>query len=134
MPHDRYGMDVANPYIHHIQTPAGPLCEFPPSVLRYGPLKLGIAGGRYFRFYPFAWTAARLRRLLQASGEPLVFYMYPFEVDPQQPRTKAGSRLSRFRHYVNLRHTAGRLERRPPPGRPADFQRRARPFCPLRDF
>ena len=39
-----------------------------------------------------------------------MFYLHPWELDPDQPRLKA-SGLSRFRHYYNLHQTAPRLRR-----------------------
>jgi hypothetical protein len=39
-----------------------------------------------------------------------VIYLHPWELDPGQPRL-AGSRLSTFRHYVNLAGTAAKLRR-----------------------
>jgi hypothetical protein len=40
-----------------------------------------------------------------------VFYIHPWELDPAQPRLRLGTRLSRFRHYVNLKTTERKLER-----------------------
>ncbi len=37
-----------------------------------------------------------------------MFYLHPWEIDPDQPRLQAG-RLSRFRHYRNLPDTERRL-------------------------
>jgi hypothetical protein len=39
---------------------------------------------------------------------PVIFYLHPWEIDPDQPRLKTGL-LSRFRHYRNLGATEGRL-------------------------
>jgi hypothetical protein len=39
---------------------------------------------------------------------PAIFYLHPWEIDPDQPRLNA-SRLSRFRHYCNLAKTEDRL-------------------------
>ena len=39
-----------------------------------------------------------------------MFYMHPWEVDPQQPRI-AASLLSRFRHYYHLDKCEQRLDR-----------------------
>jgi hypothetical protein len=39
-----------------------------------------------------------------------MFYTHPWEFDPGQPRLQVRSRLSRFRHYVNLSRTEARLE------------------------
>ena len=40
-----------------------------------------------------------------------MFYFHPWEVDPEQPRVPSVSLKTRFRHYVNLEHMAGKLER-----------------------
>lgn len=108
--HDRYGIPDALPGIHRIRTPAGTLWEFPPTVVRLGPVNLPVSGGGYFRLYPVGWTIRLLRRVVR-QGRPFVFYVHPWEVDPDQPRLKLASRLSRFRHYVNLASTQRKLQR-----------------------
>ncbi|MBN8891746.1 MAG: DUF3473 domain-containing protein, partial [Rhodospirillales bacterium] len=42
---------------------------------------------------------------------PGIFYTHPWEIDPEQPRVEGCGALSRFRHYLNLSATAGRLDR-----------------------
>jgi hypothetical protein len=37
-----------------------------------------------------------------------MFYLHPWEIDPDQPRVEA-SLVSRFRHYQNLARTESRL-------------------------
>ena len=108
--HDRYGVPDAKPEIHPIDTPSGRLWEFPPSVVRLGPVNLPVSGGGYFRLYPLAWTARCLRRIHRRHGRPFLFYVHPWELDPQQPRLKLASRLSQFRHYVNLASTERKLD------------------------
>jgi polysaccharide deacetylase family protein (PEP-CTERM system associated) len=108
--HDRYGIPDAKPHVHQIHTPSGSLWEFPPAVVRMGRLNLPVSGGGYFRLYPEAWTRRWLSRI-NHTGRPFVFYIHPWEVDPHQPRLKAGSRVSRFRHYVNLGRTEAKLKR-----------------------
>ena len=39
-----------------------------------------------------------------------MFYLHPWEIDPDQPRLPA-SRLSRVRHYRNLDQTESRLRK-----------------------
>ncbi len=107
--HDRYGIPDAPLHIHHVETPAGPLWEFPPSVARVGGMRLPVGGGGYFRLYPLRWTTALLRRIHRFDRRPFLFYMHPWEVDPDQPRIAAKSWLSRFRHYVNLSGTEAKL-------------------------
>ena len=44
----------------------------------------------------------------QHEQQPAVFYLHPWEIDPDQPRLPAGA-LGRFRHYRNLHKTESRL-------------------------
>ena len=105
--HDRYGMPGANPWCHQIETASGPLWEVPPSTIQMGPVRLPIAGGGYFRLYPYPLLRGLLNRAA-AQGHPLVMYLHPWELDPDQPRME-GSLVSRFRHYLNLGKTEARL-------------------------
>lgn len=109
--HDRYGMPDAEPFLHERHTSFGTIKEFPPAVLRLGKVNVPIGGGGYFRLFPCRWTTACLGRMLRTSGAPLMFYIHPWEIDPGQPRLKAGGPLSRFRHRVNLPRTHGKLHR-----------------------
>ena len=110
MHHDRYGIPDANPVPHLMQTPKGrDLVEFPISVLRYKGLTLPVAGGGYFRIFPYALTRWGLKKL-NATGREFVFYIHPWEVDPAQPRIADAGLLSRFRHYYNLDRCHSRLE------------------------
>jgi polysaccharide deacetylase family protein (PEP-CTERM system associated) len=109
--HDRYGIPGAQPTIHTLHTPSGPLVEFPPSIARYGRLALPVGGGGYFRLYPYSLSRMLLGRIARREQRPFMFYVHPWEIDPDQPRLQAGSRLSRFRHYVNLSSTERKLDR-----------------------
>jgi len=105
--HDRYGIPVSprHPYVLHR---GAALVEAPASTVRWGPFNLPIAGGGYFRILPYAWTRWGIRRLNDVERLPAIFYLHPWEIDPDQPRLSA-SRLSRFRHYRNLGKTEDRL-------------------------
>ncbi len=105
--HDRYGIAGAPPQPHQIIRPAGSLWEFPLAIYRKFGYPLPIGGGGYFRLYPYALTRHGLRAI-NAAGRPFVVYIHPWELDPEQPRLKAG-RLTTFRHYNNLHRTRGRL-------------------------
>lgn len=109
--HDRYGIPGARPDIHQIETPSGPLWEFPPSVRSLAKMNLPISGGGYFRLFPLAWTANSIRWLHRTTGRPFMFYIHPWELDPGQPRVSAGTRIGRFRHRVNLASTERKLDR-----------------------
>jgi polysaccharide deacetylase family protein (PEP-CTERM system associated) len=108
--HDRYGIPGAKRHIHQINTPSGALWQFPPSVVRFGRMNVPVSGGGYFRLYPLAWTLRSLRGV-NRRAHPFMFYIHPWELDPEQPRLQAGSRLSRTRHYLNLASTERKLEK-----------------------
>jgi polysaccharide deacetylase family protein (PEP-CTERM system associated) len=108
--HDRYGVPGARPDIHTIATQAGTLWEFPPSVTPIAGFKVPVSGGGYFRLYPSSVSTWLLGRINQRLGRPFVFYIHPWELDPDQPRLRAGSSSGRFRHYVNLARTERKLE------------------------
>jgi polysaccharide deacetylase family protein (PEP-CTERM system associated) len=107
--HDRYGIPEWDRAIHRIHRPAGTLWELPGSTVRMGGTNLPIGGGGYFRLLPYGWTSRGIRRLNELERQPAVFYLHPWEIDPDQPRIPAG-RLSRFRHYRNLAKTERRLQ------------------------
>ena len=110
MAHDRYGIPDANPVPHKLTTPKGyALTEFPITVCRMGPVKLPIAGGGYFRLFPYWLTKMGLSEV-NRQGEGFVFYLHPWEVDPEQPRFQNASALSKFRHYLNLHRCRDRLK------------------------
>jgi polysaccharide deacetylase family protein (PEP-CTERM system associated) len=108
--HDRYGIPDAHPGLHRLETPAGPIWEFPPSVVRMAGMNLPIGGGGYFRLFPLTWTIYCFRRINRA-GRPVMFYVHPWELDPEQPHMHAASRVSRFRHYVGLSRNEAKLDR-----------------------
>jgi polysaccharide deacetylase family protein (PEP-CTERM system associated) len=108
--HDRYGMPGTPEYPYNMTTDDGhSLVEFPLSTARVFGYRLPVAGGGYFRLYPYALTRSGLRQINHRKM-PFIFYLHPWEIDPDQPRVAAGW-LSRFRHYNNLDRCEGRLQR-----------------------
>jgi len=107
--HDRYGIPGAEPGIHCLETAAGRLWEFPPSVAGFAGMKFPIGGGGYFRLYPLKWTLRGLAGVNRRDRREFMFYVHPWELDPEQPRLTAGNPLSRFRHRVNLAKTEQKL-------------------------
>jgi polysaccharide deacetylase family protein (PEP-CTERM system associated) len=106
--HDRYGIPDAHRWPHAMTRAGGSLFEVPGSTVRLGGHNLPVAGGGYFRILPYAWTRWGIRRVNRVEGQPAVFYLHPWEIDPRQPRLPA-SVLGRFRHYRNLHRTEARL-------------------------
>jgi hypothetical protein len=60
---------------------------------------------------PYPLTRWALNRARDELSVPSVFYIHPWEIDPDQPRQTKAPLLSRFRHYLNLSRTEGRLRR-----------------------
>ncbi|MFH0810745.1 MAG: XrtA system polysaccharide deacetylase [Pseudomonadota bacterium] len=89
----------------------GHMVEFPVSTLRLPGVNLPVAGGGYFRLFPYWFTRRALTRINHAERRPFVFYIHPWELDPAQPPVGKIPRLKTFRHYVNLSRTSGRLMR-----------------------
>ncbi|OGR06323.1 MAG: polysaccharide deacetylase [Deltaproteobacteria bacterium RIFOXYD12_FULL_50_9] len=87
------------------------LLEYPISTAVFGGVKLPVAGGGYFRLFPYWFTKMALQRINEQEEKPFMFYLHPWEIDPGQPRMQKASRLSRFRHYNNLDKTEERLHR-----------------------
>lgn len=109
--HDRYGIPTAPRHPHRLDMVRhGSLVEVPASTVRVGSTNLPVAGGGYFRLLPYWWTRWGIGRVNRTEQRPAIFYLHPWEIDPEQPRIKAGA-LSRFRHYRNLRQTEPRLRR-----------------------
>ena len=86
------------------------LREIPMSCAEFGSWRIPCRGGGYFRQYPYALTRSLIRRCNDA-GRPVIFYLHPWEIDPDQPRVPALSWSKQFRHYHNLHRTEERLER-----------------------
>lgn len=109
--HDVYGIPDAAVSPGIIQAPSGArIVEFPMSTARFAGVRLPVSGGGYFRLLPYWLTRAGLARLNHREKRPFVFYLHPWEIDPEQPKIKV-KLLSRLRHYTNLGRTEGRLQR-----------------------
>jgi len=91
--------------------PRHSLIEFPLSTVKLFGANFPISGGGYFRLFPYPLIRKGLKSINQKEGKPFIFYMHPWEIDPDQPRVKGASSRSRFRHYVNLHKTEDRFRR-----------------------
>jgi polysaccharide deacetylase family protein (PEP-CTERM system associated) len=106
--HDRYGIPDAPRHPYVVVRSRGSMWELPGSTVRYAGQNLPIGGGGYFRLLPYAITRRAIRHVNDVEGRPVMFYLHPWEIDPEQPRIHA-SAVSRFRHYNNLAKTEPRL-------------------------
>jgi polysaccharide deacetylase family protein (PEP-CTERM system associated) len=108
--HDRYGIPTWPRHIQLLERGDGRLWELPGSTVERLGINLPMGGGGYFRLLPYWWTHTGIELLNEQEKRPAVFYLHPWEIDPDQPRLNGGV-LSRFRHYRNLGLTAHRLRR-----------------------
>jgi len=108
--HDLYGMPSA-PRFAYTPDENCEILEVPITTLSLLSRKLPCGGGGYFRLYPYALSRWAMRRVNRKDRRPCVFYLHPWEIDPDQPRMPNLSPKTRFRHYLNLRRMEDRLHR-----------------------
>ena len=106
--HDLYGTPDAprTPY-----SPVPGMLEIPLTSVRIMGLDMPASGGGYFRLLPYPVTRGLLSYARRVNRSPAVFYLHPWEIDPEQPRQQSAPWKSRFRHYLNLDRTEPRLRR-----------------------
>ena len=106
--HDHYGIPDAPRFRYKASSE---IEEFPLSTLPLLGKNVPISGGGYFRLYPYILTKQAISRLNSSEERPYIFYLHPWEVDPDQPRISGISAKSKFRHYLNLHRVESRLTR-----------------------
>jgi polysaccharide deacetylase family protein (PEP-CTERM system associated) len=110
----RYGIPAACRFPHHLQLQDGQepptIVEYPISTVGIGNVRLPFSGGFYARLLPYAMIR-RAIKTINAAGQPVIFYLHPWELDPDQPRLTAEiPPLYRMTHYYNLTSTSEKLE------------------------
>ncbi|WP_411969293.1 XrtA system polysaccharide deacetylase [Paucibacter sp. B2R-40] len=106
--HDHYGMPDSPRFAYPVREG---LLEVPVTTLRMLNKNFPSSGGGYFRLLPYAlsrWMIGKVNRVDQQSA---VFYCHPWEIDAEQPRVAGIDGKTRFRHYVNIERTHGRIAR-----------------------
>ena len=107
---DLYGSPEA-PLVPYRPYGAGRLVEVPISALPLARRSWPCGGGGYFRLLPYPLSRALLKGVNADGGRRGIFYLHPWEIDPDQPRPQGVPLKSRMRHYINLEKTEGRLQR-----------------------
>lgn len=85
------------------------LYEVPLGCIEVLGKRFPCSGGAYFRFFPYVYTHQCIA-MANAQGRSIVFYLHPWEIDPDQPRVKLSLPRS-IRHYYGLGKTYKKLER-----------------------
>jgi polysaccharide deacetylase family protein (PEP-CTERM system associated) len=108
--HERYGFTAAPRLPHRVRVNGtANMVEVPPSTVRFAGRNFPFAGGAYFRLLPQV-AVERCCRSLNGRGEPVIFYLHPWELDPDIPRFPL-SPFRRLRSYANLHTTERRVAR-----------------------
>jgi len=100
--HPRYGIATAPRYPYLINTPAGPLIEFPLATARVLGQNLPVAGGGYLRVLPLKLIRWGIRRLNQA-GYMAVMYVHPYEFQEEWLDLPIVTRSVRRQFYLRVR-------------------------------
>jgi polysaccharide deacetylase family protein (PEP-CTERM system associated) len=109
--HDRYGIPGAPRFPHRRAAGDGvEIAEFPLSTIVRLGCRFPVAGGGYFRLFPYGVTQAAVRYLNNVEGQPAIVYLHPWEIDSGQPRLPVG-RVAWFRHTVNTEAAERKLRR-----------------------
>jgi polysaccharide deacetylase family protein (PEP-CTERM system associated) len=87
------------------------IIEFPLTTVRFAGYNIPVAGGGYFRLLPYSLTSSLLKRINGREQRPFVFYIHPWEIDPDIPKINKAGILSKFRTYVNLNKTENRFKK-----------------------
>jgi len=106
--HDHYGMPDAPRFPYYCRPG---LLEIPVTTTRLWGRNFPAGGGGYFRLAPYRVSRWAIRRVNTVDQRPAIFYLHPWEVDPDQPRIAGPGLKTRFRHYLNLAKTEPRLMR-----------------------
>lgn len=104
--HDHYGMPDASRFPWEVRPG---LLEIPITTVSAFGRNLPAGGGGYFRLAPYRLSRWAIDRFNRTEAKPAIFYMHPWEIDPDQPRIAGVDWKTRFRHYVNLHRTEPRL-------------------------
>jgi polysaccharide deacetylase family protein (PEP-CTERM system associated) len=110
--HGRYGQISLNGYgrkgiAHKL---SDNFYEIPISNLMISRQILPWGGGGYFRLTPYRLFRLGVQRILKMDGAYL-FYVHPWEIDPDQPKVNSASFNCKLRHYTNLNKAKIRLKR-----------------------
>jgi polysaccharide deacetylase family protein (PEP-CTERM system associated) len=84
--------------------------ELPISNLNFKDRVLPLGGGSYFRLIPYGVFRWGVKSILRNDCVYL-FYLHPWEIDPEQPKVTAAPLKYQFRHYTNLKSTYKKLKR-----------------------
>ena len=79
-------------------------------MLRVAGQNVPFGGGGYFRLLPASWLVRAYHAASDGRPWGNMFYLHPWEIDPDQPRVPGSGFLANLRHRLGLRSAAAKLE------------------------
>jgi hypothetical protein len=92
---------------HRIVAGDTTIVELPISTTTFLGRRFAYCGGGYLRLAPLSLVRRWIRQANQ-QGQPVVLYIHPRDIDPDQPRLPM-PRLRRFKSYVGLEGALDKL-------------------------
>ena len=84
--------------------------EIPATTYPLFGLRLPVAGGLYFRFFP-AWVTRKSMDFCLKNNQPSVIYLHPYDLDSNCPRLPGGNPLFQWLRYYGVDTAFDRLEK-----------------------
>jgi polysaccharide deacetylase family protein (PEP-CTERM system associated) len=98
----RFASEPWRRFQHRLRFGERELWEFPVPTSSVLGWHFPIGGGNYYRQFPHRFMKRAVEHWHQSYTAPFVMYFHLWELDPEQPKIKAASMLTRIRHYRNL--------------------------------
>jgi polysaccharide deacetylase family protein (PEP-CTERM system associated) len=107
-PRGHGGYPMAERAPHVVSSSGGALLELPASVATVLGRRICFFGGGYLRLFPAGIICAMTKRV-HAEKLPVIFYLHPRDIDPDQPRLPMPA-LRSFKCYAGLGTTYAKLQ------------------------
>lgn len=105
---DHYGMEGL-PRLPFYPIAGSEFVEVPMTVARIAGRMIPASGGGYFRLLPHFLSRFLMQTAREQTNFGTIFYMHPWEIDPDQPFVRDAPLVSRFRHYTGQSQLARKI-------------------------
>lgn len=102
----RTGIEGYPQNIHRLENG---MTEVPVTTFKVGNYEVG-SGGAFFRILPYFYFKRKFKSLNDA-GLNGIFYIHPWELDPDHPKLDYLVKRVKYPHYFNLKSTVPKLEK-----------------------
>lgn len=87
---------------HSLAGAANPMWEFPVSTMNFLGYRIPISGGNYVRQLPHRILSGEVAAWTRSRHSPVLFYLFPWEIDDEQPQIQGISFFQQMRHYRRI--------------------------------